>query len=942
MREGGAIEVEGRPYRVGKRIGRGRTADVHLLTAAGDDSDDRSDLVVKLRVDRKGAVGGREISPTEFSDEIAVLQRLAQAAGPGRTAFVGVRAVGADGDWFVMDRAQGLPLHKVVGVTALTVEQIVSVCTQLGDALAVARRAGVRNTDLKLDAVFYDLKADHLVVIDWNVFAEWAPVPDAWIDPDAALVARVLDGLLRHKMVNEGGELPDWSRRFARAPARWAHYPRMFQGALTGLIEKAAQGDGDHEKGAQVELDDLRAPLARIAEALALPREALIDEVVQRLAESRLDPQGKVERIREALGLAQLVMQSTRWVTALRGRLAFQACIERLGRDAGSIAALWRAFDELDADVHVPPGEALELARLRSLVAMQRKAIGLSERLRGIAEDFAALRWRDAARALREVLREVDRPAQSEARLRMLFDEASGLARIERGLRRLDEMAPENGRETDVSLQALTTQTQMRAEALRDLEKGLEHLAQVEWGAALLRRLPEVETTRMALAEEVARQEIAIVSASRVSASGVSASGAGLSAAVEPPASSERRAGRDAAHDGSAPDDSAPDDSARDDITPDDSAPDVSSAPAAPIVIRPDPTEVGLGTESDVRAAPAEDSSPFSRATLVDYRAPWLNKAPSQGTATMAGVPSHAEVAHSGGPSSSDLELPVSLDPALPWSEHGVETEPDLEPSDGHSGRVAWRVLLGLVLLGGGGLALWVITRPPPEETVVRHTIGATPSGSDSVALRDASMPHDARMDSADSQMQPPPPADPDAGADARAAAPTTVDMKVESESEAARREREREERRKREEQRRRELAATAEVIRKQAERIAERERAAAEAAKQPSSGSTAGVKPGVGQTAGAPVAGKPSGTPGPIAPPAGATQAHTAAPTDAAAAAAAAEATRLADEARKRKAEQEQAARQKVLDDASKRPKAARPAVDDAFGKQPTPDTPR
>lgn len=500
----GRVTVEGRVYTIGALIGRGRTADVHQLEPVEGQTGPA--LVLKRRVDRAGASAGREISVDEFAREVETLEALRAAAeGDADEHFPRVRAVDPEGEWFAMDRALGLPLEAVVGRTLLTVEQIVSVCRQLVEALVTARAAGLRNTDLKLDAIFYDQRDDHVVVIDWNVCAPWAPVEDAWIDPHAALVARVLDGLLRHKMTDEGGTPPDWSRRFSRPPARWAHYPRVFQSALTALLSQTAQ----------VSLDDVREPLNRIAEVLAKPREALLDEVLAQLARSQLDPVAEVEQVREALGWTQLVMQSPRQALALKGRAALQGVIALLGRDAMSIARLWRSFDEADAEVHVPPGDTPDLARLRRLVAVRREAFGLGERLREIAEAFAALDWSRAARVLRRIDAELSQHERLAAQLEPLADEAAALSRVFTAMQALDRLVPGPDGETDVELRSLDAQAKLRQEVLRDVEAAIEQLDRVPWSAQLFRGLPEILAMRDALATLVEQEQSADTSGAR-------------------------------------------------------------------------------------------------------------------------------------------------------------------------------------------------------------------------------------------------------------------------------------------------------------------------------------------------------------------------------------------------------------------------------------------
>lgn len=514
MGEGDALVVDGRPHRVGPILGEGRTSHVHaVLSADGGDSE----LVVKIRREVKDA--GPALDPEAFITEVERLRALREQAGADAECFTRIHAVDPGGAWFVMDRAYGVPLSVVIrDCKILRAEQIVSVGRRLAAVLHAARALGIRNVDLKLDAIFYELTSDRLVVVDWNVCTPWRP-ERGWIDPDARLVVALIDGLLQNAMTPEGGDrLPDWRRRFER-PARWASYPHIFQSAFAGLLV---------EREAQIDLDEVSEILTRLSKIISMPDHELLEHVLTQLDRHRAAPEQGAEQIREALGLAQLVARSPRKSIALCGRAALLASTGLLGADRGSIARMWAGLADSRSDVEVPAGTAPELERLRRLGIARRRAIGIADHVHRVAVAFAHLKWREAARQLDEIARVVDHPSITE-QLEPLAAEAKGMVQIKRALTHLDQLDLSTGVETGVHLPTVGQQHAVRAQALAELQQGIERLARVPWCDLLLARLPEIIEQRDALRAQLGAT--ASAPAARPGADGPSPDGSQIPAA---------------------------------------------------------------------------------------------------------------------------------------------------------------------------------------------------------------------------------------------------------------------------------------------------------------------------------------------------------------------------------------------------------------------------
>lgn len=489
MRTGDVLECVGRRWRAERTIGAGHTAAVWLLVPEDGSSDAR--LVAKcIRPPRPGSVG-RGMSPSDFVAETGTLHRLLAAEGPvprARSRFPWVYACDVERRHFVMEHVSGVALRDIVGVRLLTIEQILALAIQLTEALAATVRAGLRNTDLKLDAVLWDAEAERLVILDWNVCRERRPADDAgWLSPELAFVAAVLDGVLQHASQGVADGLPDWSRPFDRAPKRWGSYLRVFQRVFTGLAEQPEART----------LDALRARLVAIADALARQPEALLSAVKQQVAHARTAPRTHRAELAEAAAFAELAVAARRHAVALRARLLMGEALELLGPTAASLETLRATAMGAGDDALVAPGEGVVLHRLRRFARVRVAALGIGRPLTEALEACEDQQWRVAADRLQALLQRFAHNADLAADLRPLLDESRGLAACLEGLRALDE-ADRLGLDTprgETSLTALDELERRRALLVRgvaDLERGLTILRTVPWSTALMGMLAQL------------------------------------------------------------------------------------------------------------------------------------------------------------------------------------------------------------------------------------------------------------------------------------------------------------------------------------------------------------------------------------------------------------------------------------------------------------------
>ncbi|MCB9552790.1 MAG: hypothetical protein H6705_13090 [Myxococcales bacterium] len=514
MKKGDAIEMEGTRFERVELLGAGRTADVFLVRSRGG-----AERVVKALRDPERAA----ITPAVFLEEADVLDRLraidARHGREGRAShFPAVYLRDAERCLFAMERAAGRSLAEIVGRTVLSIEQCLSVAIQLGEALEVAIEAGVYNADLKLDSVIWAPKADRLMVIDWNVHRPWPPEGRGdWFDPYTAMVAEVLDRLLLDLYGEAREEEPDWSRPFKRAPRRWSESLRVFQLLFTEMLAEPARWS----------VAELGRRLRRIEAALSGEPEALLRSLVEGLVAARGEAAGRVGRLDEALAFAELAANARHPGVVFRARELIGQAVDLLGGDAEAIETLRRAVRGEGREIHVPPGDAVELLRLKRMAHAGHAVLGAADELRRVAESYEHLRWQTASAALDELLRRFAGQETLVEELTPLADEAAGLWRCATGLKYLGDATafevPDgtmHGFDPE-ALRALEAErVQAFDQAAEHIEAGVERLRRVPWFPALTARFPEIDTVagqiraeaaaaRAALAARVARQRAA-------------------------------------------------------------------------------------------------------------------------------------------------------------------------------------------------------------------------------------------------------------------------------------------------------------------------------------------------------------------------------------------------------------------------------------------------
>ncbi|MCB9542507.1 MAG: hypothetical protein H6703_08675 [Myxococcales bacterium] len=520
MKKGDAIEMEGTRFERVELLGAGRTADVFLVRSRGG-----AERVVKALRDPERAA----ITPAVFLEEADVLDRLraidARHGREGRAShFPAVYLRDAERCLFAMERAAGRSLAEIVGRTVLSIEQCLSVAIQLGEALEVAIEAGVYNADLKLDSVIWAPKADRLMVIDWNVHRPWPPEGRGdWFDPYTAMVAEVLDRLLLDLYGEAREEEPDWSRPFKRAPRRWSESLRVFQLLFTEMLAEPARWS----------VAELGRRLRRIEAALSGEPEALLRSLVEGLVAARGEAAGRVGRLDEALAFAELAANARHPGVVFRARELIGQAVDLLGGDAEAIETLRRAVRGEGREIHVPPGDAVELLRLKRMAHAGHAVLGAADELRRVAESYEHLRWQTASAALDELLRRFAGQETLVEELTPLADEAAGLWRCATGLKYLGDATafevPDgtmHGFDPE-ALRALEAErVQAFDQAAEHIEAGVERLRRVPWFPALTARFPEIDTVagqiraeaaaaRAALAARVARQRAAAGRAAR-------------------------------------------------------------------------------------------------------------------------------------------------------------------------------------------------------------------------------------------------------------------------------------------------------------------------------------------------------------------------------------------------------------------------------------------
>lgn len=523
MKKGDPIEIDGHRFEVVEPLGAGRTADVFLVRSRGG-----SERVVKALRDPERAA----ITPTDFLAEAEVLDRLraidARHGRDGRAShFPAVYLRDAERCLFAMERATGRALADIVGRTVLSIEQCLSVALQLGEALGVAIEAGVYNADLKLDSVIWEPQGDRLVVIDWNVHRPWPPEGRGrWFDPYTAMVAEVLDRLLRDLYGEAQDQEPDWSRPFKRAPRRWSDYLRVFQLLFTEMLADPARWS----------VAELGARLRRIEAALSAEPEGLLRSLIEGMVAARGEAAGRVERLEEALAFAELAANVRHPGVVFRARELIGQAVDLLGGDAEAIETLRRAVRGEGHEIHVPPGDAIELHRLKRMAHAGHAVLGAADDLRRVAESYEHLRWQTASGALDELLRRFAGQETLVEELTPLADEAAGLWRCATGLKYLGDATvlevPDgtmHGFDPE-ALQALEAERVLAFDqAAEHIDAGVERLRRVPWFPALTVRFPEIEAVAGQIRAEAAaaRGALAARAARRRAVEGEAAEAAG-------------------------------------------------------------------------------------------------------------------------------------------------------------------------------------------------------------------------------------------------------------------------------------------------------------------------------------------------------------------------------------------------------------------------------
>lgn len=480
LQPGDVIEVDGEPCVVGPLIGSGRTAWVHRL-----DHPDRRLVVKTLRRD----AGGRGwLDPARFMAEADTLQRLEateRTCGEPRRRFPRVHMRDGSRCLFVMDHVDGIPLSDILGRTVLGVGQALEMATRLAQALEIAAAAGIRNLDVKYDGILWNPADSSLAIIDWNVVEPWTPSSGDWLDPDLALVAETLDRALLDAHV-ERGPPPDWSRPFTRQPDRWQVYLRVFQLAFAELLDAPESRT----------LSAFRARLERIAEALEGEPGDLLRWVVDRLdAARRLDDTTRGAGLAEALAFAELAANARSSAVLFRAREVIGQAGDLLSADGPSIDRIHAALDGQGEQLHVPPGQTIELHRLRRLAHTLHAALGAREALVSVRDAYHRLRWQAAGQTLSRLMRDFARHPTVIEELTPLALEAEGLALCMQAFEPLDRaaaLAADDGEPPEDTPRARIAIERERsahyAEALDFIEAGVAHLRRVPWSDALFAR----------------------------------------------------------------------------------------------------------------------------------------------------------------------------------------------------------------------------------------------------------------------------------------------------------------------------------------------------------------------------------------------------------------------------------------------------------------------
>lgn len=403
------LYADDRRYVTTRQIGKGSTANIYLAV----DPEGRQVALKVLKADSA-------VRPRAFmreADRLQALRRKERELFPDRdhSAFPEVRDRDPGERFFVAEVAQGRPLSRVFSHRQIMrPDQAVAVAIAIGEALQVVSALGLRNRDLKSDAIFWNPATGRVVVVDWNAVGQAQRGDHVWLSTDVRVTASYLDALLA------GGEhTAEWSAPFTTPPARWAEYYRALRLALEDLLRFPGEAD----------LDGFLSTLRAVESMLSDRPDQLLDFVTQCLLDARAETsdEGRTGLAEQALAAVEIGMQTDHGPTRMRG-VALQGQAEDIQREGDVIVQLWNAISAEESDASFEAGETLEALRLRALAAFVRRAPGYVDEAYSIARHFARLEWQLALAVITSLTKRLEPHSELETLLKGLEAEARGLS----------------------------------------------------------------------------------------------------------------------------------------------------------------------------------------------------------------------------------------------------------------------------------------------------------------------------------------------------------------------------------------------------------------------------------------------------------------------------------------------------------------------------------
>jgi hypothetical protein len=439
-------------YRVVRPLGlAGATAEVFLVERQGDGER----FALKLM-----GPGLEPAMQRRFGDEMAVLQRLHDAEAKLGTHHVPRLAESSDlqepatqrllesleRPFMFQELAPGEDVASLLlREGALREPEAVEIASQFAEVLEAVHRAGYTYSDMKLENLFWDREAGHLMVIDWNVVTRGLAAGEAERDRlrAAAYLHQMVTGLPSE--VREQGE-GNWGvvdRGYRRAEP----FKRLTEGTRRILLKAfhpdpaARHGEGREPAAAtRAYLEDLRDHALRLAmepsDLLARGAEAFRDrqweealadlDVVERSAHLALEE--------EQYGELLTMLERVRKDVAKLGRSAFHRGVGRLKNDLYREAL--RDFEQALQD-DPDDGEA----RLYAIASQLANRIGPDpfQRLRRPLEESIAALVDNNLELAASSLGPVEREAGELPQVRSLKAEIAVRAAVRDGWRLLQQ-----------------------------------------------------------------------------------------------------------------------------------------------------------------------------------------------------------------------------------------------------------------------------------------------------------------------------------------------------------------------------------------------------------------------------------------------------------------------------------------------------------------------